>query len=315
MLSTFQAALVPMLTMFCCILVGLVLKKKNILPEDSGTVLSRLETYVLCPALTLGTFSRNCTMETFGEKYILLGYSALIVVLSIAIAIPLSKLFVKKGYQQGVYRYALAFANTGFMGNAVVQALFGDEVLFLYMLFCLPVSIGIYTWGISQMIPGDSSFRSVLKRVMNPSTVAMLIGTVLGLTGLGAQLPDFLSQALTNLGNCMGPIAMVLTGFIVGGYSMKEMFCQGRVYVASLLRLIVLPSLLCGLLYFLGADTLTLTLSLIALGMPLGLNTVVFPAAYGGETKTGASMAIISHGLSVVTIPLMYALLLLLPVR
>ena len=39
---------------------------------------------------------------------------------------------------------------------------------------------------------------------------------------------------------------------------------------------------------------------------PMGLNTIVFPAAYGGDTETGASMAMISHTLSVVTIPLMY---------
>ena len=51
-----------------------------------------------------------------------------------------------------------------------------------------------------------------------------------------------------------------------------------------------------------------LTLALFAYATPLGMNTVVFPAAYGGETKTGASMAMISHTLSVVTIPLMYLL-------
>ena len=36
------------------------------------------------------------------------------------------------------------------------------------------------------------------------------------------------------------------------------------------------------------------------------------PAAYGGDTSTGASMAMISHTLCVITIPLMYALLLML---
>jgi hypothetical protein len=36
---------------------------------------------------------------------------------------------------------------------------------------------------------------------------------------------------------------------------------------------------------------------------------VVFPEAYGGDPKTGASMAMISHTMCVVTIPLMYSLL------
>ena len=47
------------------------------------------------------------------------------------------------------------------------------------------------------------------------------------------------------------------------------------------------------------------TLALIAFATPLGLNTIVYPASYGGETKTGASMTMISHILSVITIPVM----------
>jgi len=40
----------------------------------------------------------------------------------------------------------------------------------------------------------------------------------------------------------------------------------------------------------------------------LGLNTVVFPAAYDGDTTPGASMALISHVMSIITIPVMFAI-------
>ena len=40
--------------------------------------------------------------------------------------------------------------------------------------------------------------------------------------------------------------------------------------------------------------------------MALGMNTVVFPEAYGGDHEPGASMALISSALSVITVPLMY---------
>jgi predicted permease len=51
-----------------------------------------------------------------------------------------------------------------------------------------------------------------------------------------------------------------------------------------------------------------MTLALIFVGTPLGLNSIVYPATYGGDTQTGASMASISHTLSVITIPMMYYL-------
>ena len=49
--------------------------------------------------------------------------------------------------------------------------------------------------------------------------------------------------------------------------------------------------------------------ALCSLQMPLGLNTIVIPSAYGKDASVGASMAIISHLLAVLTIPLMFAII------
>jgi predicted permease len=46
-----------------------------------------------------------------------------------------------------------------------------------------------------------------------------------------------------------------------------------------------------------------------AYATPLGMNTIVYPESYGGNPKTGASMALISHTLAVLIIPFTYALL------
>jgi ABC-type Na+ efflux pump permease subunit len=45
-----------------------------------------------------------------------------------------------------------------------------------------------------------------------------------------------------------------------------------------------------------------------ALAMPLGLNTVVVPAAYGMDTTDAAGMALVSHAASIITIPLILGL-------
>ena len=79
-------------------------------------------------------------------------------------------------------------------------------------------------------------------------------------------------------------------------------------YVVTALRLLVIPSVMLLILRLIGAPALVQTFTLFAFAAPLGLNTIVYPAAYGGETKTGAAMTIISSTLSVITIPLMYLL-------
>ena len=45
-----------------------------------------------------------------------------------------------------------------------------------------------------------------------------------------------------------------------------------------------------------------------SLAMPLGLNTIVIPAGYGKDTTMASGMALISHVLAVITIPLIFLL-------
>ena len=95
-----------------------------------------------------------------------------------------------------------------------------------------------------------------------------------------------------------------------------------KVYVATFLRLILIPIVIIAALFAfkellnavfaLSISNNVLFLSFFAVATPLGMNTVVFPEAFGGNPETGASMATISHTLCVITIPLMYALMSLL---
>ena len=149
----------------------------------------------------------------------------------------------------------------------------------------------------------------MLKCLLNPIIISILFSMIVGLSGLGKHLPAFLNTAIADCSACQGPLAMILTGFIIGGYRIPEILKNGKVYLATLLRLIVLPLLFILGLRFFGAGEVSLRMTLFAFATPLGLNTVVFPAAYGGETKTGASMALVSHTLCLVTIPLMYTFL------
>lgn len=316
MLQTFLATLSPMLVLFCCIVIGFLLKRLKILPSNAGAVMSKLETYVFVPALTISTFMNYCTVESLATYSNLILYSIISVLLAMGIAIPLSCLFVKeRSYKRNIYKYALTFANCGFMGNAIVPAVLGaadGAILYKYLLFTLPLSLVIYSWGIYILVPRGEGHGGVWKNLLNPTIIAMAIGIALGLSGIGQHLPDFVVTLIDNCKVCMGPVAMILTGFIIGGFPFMDLLNDKKVYIATGLRLVVIPAVILGALKLIGASDLALTLALFAYATPLGMNTVVFPAAYGGDTKTGASMAAISHTLCVVTIPVMYALLTLL---
>lgn len=309
MSEVFLSTLSPMLMMFACMVIGYILNKKKICPDNTATVLSKLETYVLAPALTINTFSKYCTIASLSEQYMRILFCLLILAIAIGIAFALTPLFTGKGYNRNVYRYALTFGNFGFMGNAIVPAILGEPALYDYMLFTLPLSLAVYTWGIASLIPKREGKQNPLKSLLNPSVFAVVIGAVLGLTGATEHLPGFVGSTLTGLGSCMGPIAMVLTGFLIGQYPIKKLLSDKKVYIAAVLRLFILPALFIVILKVLGADDTAMIMCLFGFATPLGLNTVVFPAAYGGDPSTGVSMATISHTVCVITIPIMYALL------
>ncbi len=319
-MATFLATLTPMLTLFLCIAIGFVSAKTKILPESSSKIMAKMETWIFCPALSFMTMLRYCTVDTLSTHATNVVMAAISVTVAMIIAIPLARVFVKENNaERGVYAYALAFANSGYIGDPIVLALFGESGLAYYKLFCLPLSLVIYTWGISVLTPKSEEKGATLRRLMNAPTIAMLIGIVMGLSGIGTYLPVFITSSLDSLKACMGPVAMLLAGVTIAKYDFLGMLKKKKVYIATILRLVVIPSVLIAALF--GVKTLAgtllnfsisndvLFLCFFATAAPLGLNTVVFPEAYGGNPETGASMAMISHTLCVISIPLMYALM------
>lgn len=304
-MQVFSASFNQMLVLFTFMALGYFLNFKGILPLNTSLAVSRLETNVLVPCLVFNTFYKYCTVENISQKWLYIVYGTAIMVVSIIIGILLSKVFSKDEYLRKIYTYSFAVANFSFMGNAVVLGIFGEDVLFDYMIFTLPLCLYVYSYGTASLKPDNDSKLSI-KMFMNPICLSMLFGAIAGLVGI--PIPKFLITTIAQAGACMSPLAMILTGFVVANYSFKTLTKTKRIYFASILRLIILPLLFVLVLKLLKTDSSVIMLTLCATAMPLGLNTVVFPAAYGGDTTPGASMALISHLMSIVTIPIMFTL-------
>lgn len=332
MLDIFLATLNPMLTLFICMLIGFVLKKTDILPANASKIMSKLIIWVFYPALSFSTMARFFTVDTIKIHASNMGMFTVGLACAVAIAFLLAPLFVKeKCYERGIYLYALTFANSGYMGDPLVQAIFGDNVLSYYKMACLPLSIAIYTWGASCLVPSDKSKKGdLIKKILNPPLIAMVAGSILGIvlgfvesngsaaTTYDAVFPSFIIATLDSLKGCMGPTAMLLAGVTVANYSPARMFKNKKVYIATALRLVFIPSVilavmfgvkeLINLIFGTAIDNTAILLIFFAISTPLGLNTIVYPEAYGGDPETGASMAMISHTLCVITIPLTFML-------
>lgn len=311
--AVFTTTLGQMTYLLILIAAGFLIARLKIIPSSAAGILSKLENILLIPAFMLGTFMRQFTVETLSQTGPLLLGSLAVEIVVIAVSIPLSRLCTRDSFLRRIYLYGLCFSNFGFMGNAVVAAIF-PEILPQYLIFVMTLWILINLWGAPSLLMGEDAqtkptvgrrFRSLV----NPMFIAMALGMILGITGAGQVLPSFVTGAVDGVGACMSPIAMLLTGITIAGIDLKRVFRSGSIYAVSGLRLIIYP--LAGILIFRFLplpETLEIC-AVCSLAMPLGLNTIVIPSAYGRDPTAAAGMALISHTLSCVTIPLIFLLL------
>ena len=306
-MSIFSSTLNQIIFLFGFIAIGYLLVKIRVLPENTAAVLSKLENTVFIPALVAGTFIENFTVERISSAVNLLFISTVVAIIAIPFAIIVSKAVTKDKYIQKIYTYGLSFSNFGFMGNAVVSSLF-PNVFFEYLIFTLPLWILIYLWGVPRLLIADNgkkqSFRETLKSFVNPMFIAMLIGMVIGLAKI--PLPSWLISLISTSGNCMSPIAMILTGVVVSSISLKKTFTNIRIYIISFVRLVVMPLIFIAAAMLFEMSGNAYICALCSLAMPLGLNTIVIPSALGKDTTDAAGMAVISHLMSVITIPVIF---------
>ncbi len=309
-MTVFFSTLQQMAFLFLLIVIGYVVARLNVVPKEGVAVLSKLENNVFIPALVFGTFLKQFTVQSIATSWqFLVGGFAVLAVL-IPSALVFARFCAKDKYTQKIYTYGLSFPNFAFMGNAVVSALF-PEVFADYLIFVLPLWMLIYLWGVPKLlIPSEraekKSVLASLRPFVNPMFVGMAIGMVLGL--ISPPVPAFLQTAVDTLGNCMSPVAMLLTGMTVARIDLKKTFTNGSIYLASFLRLVAVPLVFVGLLAVLPLPSALSVCILCAVSMPLGLNTIVVPGAYGLDTSAAAGMALVSHLLSCLTIPVMFFL-------
>ncbi|MBQ7975687.1 MAG: AEC family transporter [Clostridia bacterium] len=309
-MNIFASTLNQIAFLFGFILIGYIFAKKKILPDNSATVLSKLENTLFIPALVMGTFIQNFTMEKIGVAGELLLISFIVAVIVIPLAILVSKITTKDKYIQNIYIYGLSFANFGFMGNAVVSKLY-PEIFFEYLIFTLPLWILIYIWGVPSLLIAETckvqTFKEKLKAFANPMFVGMIIGMVIGLTGI--PLPGWILSLIKVSGDCMSPVAMLLTGIVVSSISLKSTFTDIKIYWISFVRLIAFPLIFIAVTQYVKIPETAYVCALCSLAMPLGLNTIVIPSAYGRDTSVAAGMAVVSHMLSSLTIPLIFTII------
>ena len=140
--------------------------------------------------------------------------------------------------------------------------------------------------------------------VRNPSIWAVAAGMAVNF--MGWTLWEPLEKAVSALGSCNTPLAMVLIGTVVASLR-REMVTDQSVWRFCLLRLALIPAAVILALWILGVRGTAAGVTATMSALPAGAMTVIFSKSYGQDDAFAAACVIVSTLVSVFTIPLITA--------
>ncbi len=290
-------------------LVGLLLMKIRLLDEPTCRKLSSLVVNVANPAMILYSAIVDSTIpgsELLMTAAIAVGMFAMLLV----IGAILPKLLKTEGQDASAYSLMTVFSNIGFMGLPLVAVLFGSSALLYVSVFIIPFNILIYTYGVALMqqpdpVTGKSSFS--MREIINPGVVASVIAVAVYL--LHIRLPEVIAVPTEYLSNLTAPLSMMVIGASLADVKIKEFFTDTRLLAFSFIKLLVVPVLTCFFLKPLIGDGVLLGVCIVMTGAPVASMTVMMAQQYGGEYTLISKGIALTTILSVVTIPLVFAIL------
>ncbi len=309
----FLAVLNKTVTMMVLLALGYLLRRRGAVSDKAARDLGALETKLILPTYIFITLARAATPDKMAGNAKLISLGVALIAFMILTASVASKIFPGSRVEKIVFYYILVFPNFGYFGYPVVRAAFGEEGLAQYVLFALPFTIGIYTYGAylltskREQIPGKrGSFLASFRSLPIPVLVAVILGLAVGL--LRIPLPAMVTDFFDFTSACMSPLSMVLAGFILAALPLPKLFCSGKGYVISIIKLIIQPALVCGVAYLCGLRGFELIFPTLLAATPVGMNTVIFSKPENEDYTSTVVTCFTSYLIGLITVPLVIAL-------
>ena len=298
-----------MLTLFAIVVVGYIAGKNEYMGGTFDKRLSKLVIDITCPALIL---SSAMTGELPDRRYILplLGISALTYVLLTGVAIWLPRLLTKKKDEEGVLGFAMMFGNVGFMGYPIVASIFGHEAVFYAAVLNVVNTFAVFTVGTLLITGKTVNGPKFQKKVLWSTPMLSAYLTMLIVALEIKDIPTYISQPLTMIGNITVPAALLIIGSSMSQLPLRSMLGNGTIYLTTLLRLAVLPIGIHYLFTLLGFAPFVVGINTVVIAMPVATYGTILCLRHGKDTTLMTQITFITTLLSMLTIPLLVTYLL-----
>lgn len=292
------------LAFFIIMLIGAISRIFGVLDWQATKKIAGFVVNVAQPLLIICAFQASYTPDRLKIGLSLIAVSAVIL-----IAVSLLAAVIFKNSEKGdraVLQFGLVFANWTYLGYPVLAALFGEIGYFYGAFFTLFFNLYIRLYGIIILSRGKKNSNMLKDVLLNPGTVAAVIGIVLFVFKI--SLPTFLLDSFKLVGDMTFPLSMIVVGSLMCNQPLKNLF-KSKLYSFTFAKLIIIPIVtltLCALMHVLFKFDKGLTYVCVAMTcLPASADTALYSELYKSNSPLGACCVGITTLFSVVTIPFM----------
>lgn len=300
------AALAPV---FGLIVLGYLLKARDVFTDAFWDPAERMTFYILFPALLFTSIGT----APLGGLRVLPMAAALVAATLIAagIAMTLRPAFARRDLSGAgfVSVFQGAVRPNTYVGIAAAYALFGDAGLTLVAVAVVAVIPLVNLLGIvahlrwarpPQPAPAPGRGAALVTAVRNPIIVACLLGAVLNLSGLG--LPPVVGPMLEILGRAALPLGLMAVGAGLDPAALREE--RAALLGAAALKLGVTPALAFLACKAFGVAGATAAVAVLFMALPVSAASYVMSRQLGGDSRLMAGIVTATTIGAAVTLPL-----------
>lgn len=325
----FTSVFIKMIELFLIIMIGYIANKTKVFGRDARASLSKLVINIALPGTILSSVLGQDNLPGASQILSLILIAVLSYVILFASAFFVPKLLRVPSSQKGIYRFMLAFGNVGFIGFPVTEAIFGKQAIFYTSVFNLPFNVFVYSIGIAflaacgrqeesensknnknnknSMVSENSKKSSAglitWKTFVTPCMISSILAIVLAL--FHAEAPALISDTCTMIGNITTPAALMIIGSSLADMPIRQMFNNFRIYLFSLVRLILIPLATYVVFGWFIHDRLLLGICVIVSAMPVASNGTMLCLQYHADEELMAQGTFLTTVFSIFTIPLL----------
>lgn len=286
---------------FLIILLGFILKRKNIITEGFVASASSIVYYFALPARLFYDVSRSDFYSLINTRFIL--FTIGITIASFAIIWFLAAILIRDKSKITAFVHGSYRGNYVYVGLPITQIILNKTIIpstILIIAFVLPLYNILAAILFAYYNGHKGDIKGLLFRIIkDPMVLAVLAALPFSL--LKIELPFALDKSIDYMGSIATPIALLLIG---GGIRVNTIFKNVKfITSAALFKVILQPLLFVPLAIFLGFSSEEIVTIYVLMATPTAMNAYILTKKLGGDDLLAGGIILATVALSAIILP------------